>query len=185
MVLITPKNTVDKVECAHPDCQEQIVKDASHRFGVGISHYHPEKGVSYLQIHQTQHCCTREHALEAAHKRIDSYADYQHGSFHQDLNPGDEYSNSFVQQCVQYTPLVHVSSLPKTCCKTGQPLTSDMYIVHVDDSSQGTCYQEILQKQDENPGDLSLYTMACGTKQGALQAAHEILDTIVAPYKRG
>lgn len=183
LVLSQPTDPV-VVTCHHEPCEEQVAKDSSHRFSVGISHYdlvtHQK---SYIQVHQTMFCCTREHAKLAAHARIEAHKGFQFGVFDKSaLNPvGDEFPDSLVQANAEYHPNPRYSPLPTVDCVTGQPLGSDVYLLHVDDSTRGTCYQEVLQKRDSSPKSLEYYDLATATLDNAVVAAHAILDEILDP----
>lgn len=183
MLILPDVHANDVIECAHGPCKEQVNKDDSYRYGVGISHY-STKGISYMQVHSTPHSCSDEHAQKVAHSRLDQYKSLEHGVMDASLNPnGNEYSNDFVRECIEYTPNVSHAPLPANCCVCNKPLDGEAYIPHVDSNHQGTCYQEILQKRDESPKSLETYTLGACSQEHAVQAAHEILSTIVGPYK--
>ena len=173
--------------CFHPDCSNLIDTDNSHRFGVGISHYGND-GKSYLQVHTTMHSCSRQCALEAAHARLDSHKDMTHGKFEKEKhNPdGNEYPDSLVRMAAEYH--FHprgTASLPAICGTCGKSLNGNIYVPHVDDSTRGTCYQEILQKRDSEPKSLETYDLGACSNEHAIILAHHILDHIIEPDSKG
>lgn len=173
--------------CYKEDCQNLLDTDTSHRFGVGISHYGKD-GKSYLQVHTTMHSCSRDCALQAAHARLDTHKDMTHGTFEKDKhNPdGIEYPDFIARANAEYHPHFRGSgNLPTTCAVCGKSLSSDVFVPHVDDSTRGTCYQEVLQKRDSEPQSLETYDLGACSNEHAILLAHHILDDILMPDEQG
>lgn len=168
-------------DCAHSDCSESFNVDDSHRFGVGISHYRKDRnGVwirSYIQVFQTFHCCSRDHALQVAHANVDNLKNLPFGTYNATLhNPANEQTHETCQKNVEYNAdgLMPESALPKVDAITGEVLTNDVYIPHVDDSTRGTHYQAVLG-----------VTLGAGTLDNAIELAHRILDEVLEADYQG
>jgi|SRR5580765_6045156 len=174
------------VKC--PVTNEIINRDDSHRFGVGFSHYKlDEDGQlvrSYNQVFNTLHCANRDAARSAIRQRIQKHSDIPFGEYHPEIHNPDEshIDHETARLNVEYNTdgIMPVGQLPKKCAITGQPLTTDWYIPHVDDSTRGTHYQAILQKQFPRATVQEL-TLAAGTLENAQKLAHQILEEIIEP----
>lgn len=171
-----------------PITKEAIATDFSHRFGVGFSHYKlDENGQlvrSYAQIFNTLHCKDRASALQAIRSRIDNHHNVPFGAYDADVHNPDEshIDHDNGRMLVEYNTLgiTPRGQLPKTCAITGKPLTTEWYIPHVDDSTRGTTYQNILKKQ--HPGaSIEQLTLGACSMEHAKTLAHAILDEIVEP----
>ncbi len=175
--------------CAADGCYSKFDRDQSHRFGVGISHYHlDENGKltrSYAQVFTTLHSCSRECALAAIKARIDQHASIPFGIYNASIhNPAGAISEAEARMHVEYNDvaILPLAAMPKKDALTGADLSNakDWYLPHVDDSTRGMTYQEILRKQ--YPGaTYEQLTLGCGTLSGAMQLAHAILDEIIEP----
>lgn len=185
MFIIPEKATpVTKQQCVHPDCTEEVTLDFSHRLGVGMSHFRKRKDgsyeQSYSQVFNTQHACSREHALEVTHTRIDTHATLPFGTITTDHNPDGTQDTATLLANVPYHTATH--QLPQTDAITGESLqgATDIYVPHVDDSSRGATYQSILAKS--HPG-YSAYDLTLGTAtlEDAIKLAHLIVDEIITP----
>lgn len=170
------------VSCSHDACDVQVETDTAHRFSFGISHYGPS-GKSYLQVHESQHCCSHDHAKEAIRARIALHKGFTHGQFVPELNPtGNEYPNALVRANAEYH--VHTrgkASLPTACAICAAPLTTDWYLPHVDHGSKGRCYQAILQAADPQPKSLEQYDLAACSVDHAMELGNRIIDEILDP----
>lgn len=186
MALPAPDTAPVQVTC--PVSGETINRDDSHRFGVGFSHYTDIQGDmkrSYSQIFNTLHCASREHALTAIRQRIDDHHNVPFGTYNPSVhNPDGEHTHETCQQNVEYNKigLLPKASLPKACAICEQDLSqaNDIYIPHVDDSTRGTHYQGILQKN--NPGlSVEQATYGACSMEHAQQLAHAIIDEVIEP----
>ncbi len=161
--------------CHHSECEEQVETDLSHRFGVGISHYHfdgTQWTRSYVQVFKTFHCCSRDHALEVAHSNADALKSLPFGQYDPAVhNPVMEQSHEVARANVEYNQdgLLPESALPAIDALTGAKLGDDRYLPHVDDSSRGLIYQHLT-------GGVILGT---GTLEGAIELCHRLLDEVL------
>lgn len=173
-------------ECIHTECSEQVEKDYSHRLAVGISHYVRQKDGSYMQsysqVFQTMHCCSRDHAVAACHARIDKHATLPFGKVTPDHNPDNEWDATTHNANLLYHP-VSSAHLPTVDAITGESLinAANIYVPHVDDSTLGTHYQNILLKTRPNVPAHAV-TLGTGTLDNALALAHAIVDEIIVPH---
>lgn len=176
-LFVTPPVEAIPVACAGQDCQEQVRPDAAIWYDIGISHFNKERGVSYIQIHNSLFSCSEACAVKAAHARADSHKDLPHGQFDAaTLNPDGLHPDVLVQQNAVYTPLgVAWASLPKVDALTGAPLGDDIYVPHVDRSSH----------QDPKRGVHGYHTpigfLGTATLESCIQLIHVIIDEILAP----
>ncbi len=175
--------------CAADGCYSKFDRDQSHRFGVGISHYRIDEAGnlvrSYAQIFTTLHSCSRECALAAIKARIDQHSSIPFGSYNASIhNPAGAISDAEGRMHVEYNDVAVLprAAMPKIDAISGADLSNatEWYIPHVDDSTRGMTYQEILRKK--YPGaTYEQLTLGCGSLSGAIQLAHAILDEIVEP----
>lgn len=155
-----------------------------HGFAVGISHYHRQKGKSYLQVHDDMVHDNHEDAVAAVHARIDSHADMTHGVYEPEKhNPNEAYPHELVKGNAEYHPSPYAwSTLPKIDAITGEALGDDIYIPHVDNCRLGHCYQAVLQELNGGKGSLENYNLGFSTLEGAIAGAHAIVDEVLVPY---
>lgn len=170
-----------------PITGESINRDDSHRFGVGFSHYKLEDGQlvrSYSQVFNTQHCANRDAAKSAARMRIAKHSSIPFGEYHPELHNPDEshIDHATAESLVEYNEdgIMPVGQLPKKCAITGSPLTSEWYVPHVDDSTRGTHYQAVLQKQFPR-ATIQELTLAANSLENAQKLANQIIDEILEP----
>jgi hypothetical protein len=174
------------VQC--PVTGEIINRDDSHRIGVGFSHYKLDESGSlirsYNQVFNTQHCANRDAAKSAARMRIAKHADIPFGEYKPEIHNPDEshIDHATAESLVEYNEdgIVPKDKLPKKCAVTGQPLTNEWYIPHVDDSTRGAHYQSILQKQFPR-ATIEELTLAANSLENAQKLAHQIIDEILEP----
>lgn len=164
-----------------------INRDDSHRFGVGFSHYVRGKNGqwtrSYNQVFNTLHCATRDAAKKAVKARIEAHANIPFGNYDAALhNPSEEHAHHVCRQNVEYNTdgMLPPALLPKSCAVCGSQLDANVYVPHVDDSTRGTHYQGILQKQYPNASLEQLTFGACSLEH-AQKLAHAILDEVIEP----
>jgi|SRR6185437_2549001 len=161
-------------------------KPLPHGFAVGISHYHREKGKSYIQVHDDMVHESHEDAVAAVHARIDLHAGpgFEHGKYDPvALNPNEQYSHDLVRQNAEYHASPYAwGTLPKIDAITGETLGDDIYVPHVDNCRLGHCYQAILQEMNGGHGSLEQYNLGCATLENAIACAHAIVDEILVPY---
>lgn len=164
--------------CPHVLCDAQFETDLSHRFGVGISHYHRDAATgewtrSYVQVFKTFHCCTRDHALQVAHGNVDAFAHLPFGSYDPAVhNPDGEQTHAVARANVEYNTdgLLPESALPQVDALTGEKLGDERYLPHVDDSTRGLDYRSILG---------SHIILGTATLAGAIQLSHLLLDEVL------
>ncbi len=175
--------------CHVEECTSQFATEDSMGFSVGISHYHKAKGHSYMQVHEDQHTCSHAHALDAIHDRIDAHGCMVPGQYRAEvLNPRSTAPDALVRNAVEYHDSPRAfASLPKVCAiaTCGKQLTTDVYAPHVDyarpgDGYAGQCYQAVLQQANGGIGSLEQYELACCSLDHAVQAAHALVDEVLA-----
>lgn len=186
-MLTLPDLTPQKVTC--PVTRKQINRDESHRFGVGFSHYTTndagETIRSYAQVFNTLHCADRPSALKAIKGRIDNHHTIPFGSYDPEIhNPGGHTDDKTCKINLEYNQegCLARAHLPKECAICQADLTGkDIYVPHVDDSTNGHQYQDYIQEM--NPGaTLEQCTLGACSMEHAQQLAHAILDEIIEPY---
>lgn len=170
---------LDRLHQAPEDQQE-----APHGFAIGISHYHKDKGKSYVQVHDDMVHETHTDAVKAVHARIDQHKDFEHGVYDPaQLNPNGQYPHKLVKGATEYHPNPYPwASLPQIDGFTGQLLGDEMWVPHVDNCRLGHCYQAVLQEQNGGRGSLENYNIGFSSKEGAIAGAHAIVDQILVPY---
>lgn len=191
MLQLQPNAPV-QIPCANNCGADPFNRDNSHRFGVGISHYtkneNGEYVRSYAQVFSTQHCCSRSCALATVKARIDAHSSIPFGKYAPAIhNPDGEQSHAVARANVEYNQdgILADSQLPKSCAVCHQDLTGkDVYIPHVDDSTRGTHYQDILQRQ--YPGlTIEQATLGACSLNHAQELANAIIDEIIEPDYQG
>lgn len=191
MTFNVPLNTpAPTTQCAF-DPTLTVVKDNAHILAVGFSHYHKDENgnvtKSYAQIHSTMYCATRQNAVSAAHARIDQHTSIPFGEHNKSvLNPNDEFADAIVKMAIEYhsSPMAW-SSLPQVDAITGARVTNDVYVPHVDDSSRGMCYQDILLTSRGINADLNTATLGTTTLENAQKLAHRIVDEVIQASYEG
>lgn len=167
------------------------MQDASHRYGVGLSHYRPTpEGYerSYVQLFYTLHCCSQDCAQAVAKQQVELLATLPRGSYVPEVhNPVGEHSDETVRRNVEYNQdgIWPAAQLPKIDAITGESLEGkDIYIPHVDNSTLGTHYQGVLLQQSAYQGRaVHEVTLATGTLENAVKLAQAILDEILFPHQ--
>src|SRR5260370_13247291 len=146
---------------------------------IGISHYNKEKGVSYIQIHDTPYCVNDNHAIQHAHKRADQHASLTHGVHDSaTLNPNKKHQDDLVRQNAEYSPLGRGwATLPRVDALTGQALGDDIYVPHVDRwSNKPNASGGVQGGSHQATGELGTSTL-----EGCIRLIHVIIDEVLAP----
>jgi hypothetical protein len=173
---ISPQSEAVAVPCANSG---QLVRpDQAVWYNLGISHFHKEKGVSYIQVHTSPYCVDDAHAVEFAHKRADSHRDLPHGVYDAaTLNPKNEHPEALVRQNAEYSPLGRGwASLPKIDALTGEQLGDDIYVPHVDRWSNQQPNDGVQGSYHQITGELGTATL-----EGCIRLIHVLIDEVLKP----
>lgn len=180
-----PMNVPSTTTTCYHDKETLVNKDTAHMLAVGISHYQKRNDgsvwKSYVQVHETMYCSSRDKAVQAAHARIDKHASMPHGEYNKEvLNPANEFADAVVKGATEYhlSPVAW-ASLPQVDAITNTKITTDVYVPHVDDSSRGMCYQDIILSNRKLQGDFGTVTVGTSTLENAIKLSHKIVDDVI------
>lgn len=172
-IFSTPPAETVEVPCANSG--QPIKPNEAVWYNIGISHYNKEKGVSYIQVHDSPYCIDDDNANEFAHKRADQHKDLAHGVHDSEvLNPNQEHADDMVRQNAEYSPLGRAwSSLPKVDALTGEDLADDIYVPHVDRWSN--------QPSNKVQGGYHQVTGELGTAtlESCIKLIHVLIDEVL------
>lgn len=189
-----PQPPTKYVQCANGCGAELFNSDYSHRFGVGLSHYRPKADGSYersyVQVFSTPHSCSHDCAVAVARSHVANLAALPRGTYTPAVhNPSGEQSDETARRNVEYNQdgLLPAKQLPQVDAITGESLVGkDVYIPHVDNSTLGTHYQDVLLQQPAYQGaSVADVTLGTGSLENAVKLAQAILDEILLPHHEG